>query len=120
LRTIGNILWFIGGGFLLFIGWGLAGVLCCLSFIGIPLGWQCFKIAGFLIWPFGKVIVYENVGPVSLLANILWILLLGWALALLAVTVGIIYCLTIVLIPFGLQSFKFAGLALMPFGAQVR
>ena len=57
---------------------------------------------------------------VRFLANVLWLLLFGWSLALLSGALGLVLCVTVVGIPFGLQCFKFSKLALMPFGASVR
>lgn len=119
MRIIGNILWFIFGGVLLFLLWAIAGLLCFISIIGIPLGIQCFKFASLMLSPFGRDIDYSQAGVGSLLVNVLWIVLLGWELALFSIIIGLIYCVTIIGIPFGLQSFKFAKLALMPFGARI-
>lgn len=58
MRTIGNILWVLLGGFILAIGWFISGIILCITIIGIPLGIQCFKFAGFAVWPFGREIVY--------------------------------------------------------------
>jgi len=119
MRFIGNIFWFILGGVVLAILWFLAGLICCITIIGIPLGIQCFKFASLMLWPFGRDIDFSRAGVGSFLINILWILFLGWELALSAVVIGLVYCLTIIGIPFGLQAFKFAKLALMPFGARI-
>jgi len=119
MRFIGNILWFIFGGIILAVLWFLAGLLCCITIIGIPIGLQCFKFASLMLWPFGRDIDFSRAGVGSFLLNILWILLLGWELALAAVMIGIVYSITIIGIPFGLQAFKFAKLALMPFGAKI-
>ena len=119
MTIIGNILWFLLGGFLLALGWFIAGLLCCITIIGIPLGVQCFKIAKLALFPFGKEISYDGSGVGSFLANLLWIIFFGWELALGAVTQGILFSITIIGIPFGIQCFKFARLALMPFGARV-
>lgn len=119
MRLIGNVLWFLLGGFLLAALWALAGLVCCLTIIGIPLGVQCFKFAGLALWPFGSEIIQGRTGAVSLLANILWLLFFGLELALFSAALGLLFCLTILGIPFGLQYFKFARLALMPFGARV-
>ena len=116
MKLIGNILWFVLEGMWLACGWLLSGLLMCLTIIGIPLGIQCFKLAGFVAWPFGKSIRYGG-GVGSFLLNVIWIILCGWELALFAVMIGIGWCVTIIGIPFGLQSFKLAKLALMPFGA---
>ena len=119
MKTIANLLWVIFGGLELALGWALAGLLCCLTIVGIPFGTQCFKIAGFVLWPFGRHVDYERGGAANFLLNLLWILLLGWELALASLVTGLLWCVTIVGIPFGVQAFKFAKLALLPFGARV-
>lgn len=101
------------------MSWLIAGVLWCVSIIGIPIGIQCFKFAGLAFWPFGKDIVYGG-GAVSLLANIVWLIVSGIPMAVGNAAVGIICYITIIGIPFGKQFFKIAKLSLMPFGAEVR
>ena len=56
----------------------------------------------------------------KLLGNILWILLGGPCIAIGWALVGLVLCITIIGIPFGLQSFKMAKLAMWPFGAEIR
>lgn len=119
MRTIGNLIWFILGGFVLGTLWLIAGLLCCLTIIGIPLGLQCYKFAQLIFWPFGRQVDFSRMGAVSLLGNVLWLLFLGQELALIAAILGLAFCVTIVGIPFGLQYFKFAKLALLPFGARI-
>ena len=119
MSILGNIFCFICGGFLSGLSWLIAGVLWCVSIIGIPIGIQCFKFAGLAFWPFGKDIVYGG-GAVSLLANIVWLIVSGIPMAVGNVAVGIICYITIIGIPFGKQFFKIAKLSLMPFGAEVR
>ena len=118
MSTLGNLLWFIFGGFWQGLSWLVVGLLWCFTIIGIPIGLQCFKFAGFTFFPFGKSIVYDG-HPLSLIVNILWFFFGGIPLALSAIGNGILLCLSIVGIPFGLQCFKFAKLALMPIGARV-
>lgn len=120
LQVLGNVLWVIFGGLISAIGWLLAGCLCCITIIGIPIGTQCFKFARMALCPFGKKIYYGNMGSGSVILNVIWVLLCGVELALASVVMGITCCLTIVGIPFGLQHFKFAMLALTPFGAEIR
>ena len=115
-----NILWLIFGGLLSALGWLLAGVLCCITVIGIPVGLQCFKFAKLVVTPFGKKVYFGNMSSGSVVLNVIWILLGGLALCIGFIVMGIGSCLTIIGIPFGLQHFKFAGLALMPFGAEIR
>ena len=119
MNLIGNLLFLLLGGFALSLGWALAGLLCCLTIVGIPIGIQCFKFAGLVLWPFGREIHYRQAGAVSLLANILWLVFFGLELALASAVMGLVFCVTLIGIPFGLQYFKFARLALMPFGAVI-
>ena len=120
MNFIGNIVWLIFGGILGAILWVIAGMILCITIIGIPFGIQCFKIAGFVLWPFGRQIELGGFGVGGLLLNIIWIIFLGWELAVTHLVIGLIFCVTIIGIPFGLQHFKFAQLGLMPFGAQIR
>lgn len=117
MKLIGNILWVLFGGFFLCLSWLIAGLLCCITIIGIPFGIQCFKLASLSLFPFGKNITYGNIGVGSLLGNVLWIIFLGWELALAHLFVGLFFCITIIGIPFGLQCFKLAQVSLFPFGA---
>ncbi|MGI6270478.1 MAG: YccF domain-containing protein [Candidatus Howiella sp.] len=118
MSCFGNALWFVFGGFFMALGWCLAGLFWCITIVGIPVGVQCFKFAGLALFPFGKEVVFGG-GAGSLLLNILWLLISGIPLAAEAALCGLIFCVTIVGIPFGMQCFKLAKLSLMPFGAQV-
>lgn len=118
MRIAGNILWIIFGGFMSALTWVLAGMLWCVTIIGIPVGLQCFKLASISLNPFGKEIRYEG-EAVSFLLNVVWFILSGWQLALVNFVIGILLCATIVGIPFGRQFFKLAKLSLCPFGAVV-
>lgn len=120
MSILGNILWLIFGGILAAFAWFLAGVICCITIIGIPIGLQCFKFAKMVLMPFGAKIEYGTMSSGSLILNVIWILLCGIELALHSLLLGVICCITIVGIPFGLQHFKFAMLALLPFGAEIR
>lgn len=119
MGLLGNLLWFLFGGFWIGLGWLFAGILWCITLIGIPIGMQCFKFAGLAFFPFGKEVEYGG-GVGSFLCNILWLFVSGIPLAIEALVLGIIFCITIVGLPFGLQCFKMAKLSLMPFGACVR
>jgi uncharacterized membrane protein YccF (DUF307 family) len=118
MRTLGNILWIILGGIEIAIAWALVGLICYVTIIGIPLGRQAFKMAGLTLVPFGQHVEYGGGAP-SLVMNILWVILIGWWMALAYVCAGILNMITIVGVPFGVQSFKMAKLAFWPFGAQI-
>ena len=119
MGCLGNILWFLFGGFISGLSWCLAGCLWCITIVGIPWGKQCFKFASLCFFPFGKEVEYGG-GVGSLILNIIWLCLSGIPLALESLVFGWSLCVTIVGIPFGLQHFKIAKLALMPFGARIR
>lgn len=118
MKTLGNIIWFILGGFISWLSWLVLGALWSITIIGIPIGRQCFKFAKMSAAPFGKEIVFSDRGS-SLLLNIIWLVLGGFVMVIEEVSMGIIFCLTIVGIPFGLQHFKHAKLALLPFGSRI-
>ena len=118
MGCLGNILWALCAGILLALGWAVAGLIWCLTIIGIPVGLQCFKLAGLALMPFGRD-VHSGGGAGSLLLNLCWIVFGGLELALISAIAGVVLCATVVGIPFGIQCFKLAQLALMPFGAEV-
>ena len=89
MRILGNVLWFLLAGLALAVSWFLSGLLFCITVIGIPLGLQCFKFARLALFPFGKEIVYGGPSVCGFLANVLWLLLFGWSLALLSGALGI-------------------------------
>lgn len=119
MNALGNILWLILGGLELAVAWAIIGIVLCITIVGIPLGIQAFKMAGLTLTPFGKSVVYGG-GVGSLLANIIWVVLVGIWMAIGYVIVGVLNCITVIGVPFGIQSFKMAKLALWPFGAQVQ
>jgi uncharacterized membrane protein YccF (DUF307 family) len=121
VRTLLNIIWLVLAGVWLALSYLLAGVLLCITIIGIPFGVQSFKLAGYALWPFGRALVRrENrMRGLSVVGNILWFVLAGWWLALEHLLVGILLCITIIGIPLGVASFKMAGAALVPFGKEI-
>ncbi len=121
LRTLGNVLWLVLAGVWLAIGYVVAGVINCLTVIGIPFGVQAFKLAGYALWPFGRAVV-ERPGRdagLSCLGNVIWFVFGGFWMALGHLIAGLLLCLTIVGIPLGLGCIKMAGLAIAPFGKEV-
>ncbi len=118
MGCLGNILWIIFGGAEGALAWFLYGCLWSLTIVGIPIGKQCFKYAGLTLLPFGKEVDYGG-GNMSLIANIIWMLATGIPMAIAHFMTGCALCITLIGIPFGLQQFKLAKLALMPFGTDV-
>lgn len=118
MRFLGNLIWFLFGGFESALGWLLAGLLWCCTIIGIPMGVQCFKMAGLALWPFGKE-VQNNGKAGAFILNVLWFFISGIELALCHFLLGLLFFITIIGIPFGKQHMKLAKLAIMPFGSTV-
>lgn len=119
MKLLGNLIWLLLGGLVASLGWALAGLLCCVTIIGVPFGLQCFKIARLVLWPFGKEISIGEFGFSGAIFNIIWIVCLGWELCVTHLVTGLLLCITIVGIPFGKQHFKLAALAILPFGAKI-
>ncbi|HIT66742.1 MAG TPA: YccF domain-containing protein [Candidatus Merdisoma merdipullorum] len=118
MGCLGNLLWLIFGGLASSLSWCLAGCVWCITIIGIPIGMQCFKLAYLSFCPFGKEVYYSD-SVASVLPNVIWLLVSGLVLALEHLAFGAVLCVTIIGIPFGIQHFKLAKLALMPFGAEI-
>lgn len=121
MKIAGNIIWVIFGGLGICLGYIASGLLFCISIIGIPFGIQLFKLAIVALWPFGTKISDGDgsTGCLPLFMNIIWILIGGFWICLSHVGLGILFCITIIGIPFGKQHFKMAALALTPFGKNI-
>jgi uncharacterized membrane protein YccF (DUF307 family) len=118
MKLLGNIIWALFGGLFIALYYSVVGILLCLTVVGIPFGLQLMKMAGFALWPFGHEVQAgpQDSGCLSVFMNILWIILGGIEIALTHLGLGVAFCVTIIGIPFGLQHFKMALLALVPFG----
>jgi uncharacterized membrane protein YccF (DUF307 family) len=121
VSTLGNVLWVIFAGIWLAAIYVVAGIFMLVLIITIPFGIQAFKLAGFALWPFGRHVVYgaKISSPLHIVGNIIWIIFGGISLAIWHLIAGVLLCVTIIGIPFGIQSFKMIPIALMPFGAEV-
>jgi uncharacterized membrane protein YccF (DUF307 family) len=121
MSILGNLIWFVFGGVLIFLEYIISGLLMCLTIIGIPFGVQCFKLSLLGLTPFGRTITQGQAGSgcISVLMNIIWILIGGIWIALTHLILGILFGITIVGIPFAKQHFKLASLALSPFGKRI-
>lgn len=121
---LGNILWISLGGFIGAMVSFVYGALACCTLIGIPLGLQLFKLGNLQLSPFGADIYRkqqgDKVGCICTFLNIIWIVSGGLAVAINSFILGIIFCCTIIGIPFGLQYFKIGTLMFTPFGLEVR
>ena len=104
MKTLGNIIWIVLGGIWTALWWLLVGCVFYITIIGIPLGRQAFKMASLTLAPFGKTVEYGGGAP-SLIANVVWLIFAGVPMAIAYVLAGVACCITMVAIPFGLQSF---------------
>lgn len=120
MSLLGDLIWWIFGGLVLAIIWFVIGILLMVTIIGIPFGLQCFKIAGFVLFPFGREIDLGGFGVGGFIFNLIWIIVVGWELAMAHLVAALICAITIIGIPFALQHIKLAQLAFMPFGARIR
>ncbi len=120
MRAILNLLWAVFGGFVLALQYLVAGVVLCITVVGIPFGVQCFKLAGVALFPFGKDLTDPPANPLPLALNVLWLLTAGVWIFLTHITLAISSAATIIGIPFAVQHLKFGIIALAPFGVQVR
>ncbi len=118
MRTLGNVVWLVLAGVWLAIGYVVAGLVAFLLILTIPLGVQSFKMAGYSLWPFGRAVVRDADAstPLSTVGNVVWLVLIGWQLALLHVLTAGLLALTVIGIPFAVANLKLALLALWPFG----
>lgn len=121
MHAVGNIFWLILGGILIAFLYYIVALLMCLTIIGIPFGIQLFKLGTYAMWPFGHQLVDRpnEPGCVSIVMNLIWILTGWWEIALLHVLCGLLFCITIVGIPLGMQHFRMALASIFPFGKEI-
>ena len=120
LTLVLNIIWLLTAGWALFLGYLLAGVLACIFIITIPFGLASFRIASFVIWPFGREVVDTRAGgAMSTLGNVIWFVIAGWWLALGHVGTAVAQAVTIIGIPLAWANIKLIPVTCFPFGKEV-
>ena len=120
MRTLLNLIWWVFGGFWLSVMYLIAGLLACLTVIGIPFGIACLRIARYAWWPFGRAVVDQpGAGAPSLIGNVAWLLLFGWWLALGHLTTAAAQAVTIVGIPLAIANVKLIPVSLFPLGKRI-
>jgi uncharacterized membrane protein YccF (DUF307 family) len=120
MRLILNVIWLVLCGWWMAIAYALAGIIGFILIITIPFGIAAWRIAGYVLWPFGRSVVpRQDFGVGATIGNVLWIILIGWWLALGHLTSGIMLCLTIIGIPLGLANFKMIPISLLPLGVEI-
>jgi uncharacterized membrane protein YccF (DUF307 family) len=120
LDAILNIIWLVLEGIWMAIAYVIAGIICFVLIFTIPFGIAAFRIAGYVLWPFGRAAERRpGAGLGSAIGNVLWVVLFGWWLALGHLIAGVALCLTIIGIPLGIASFKIIPITLLPLGRQI-
>lgn len=121
MSIIGNIIWLIFGGIFVFFGYLIGGIALCCTIIGIPWGFQCFKLAIFALFPFGSETrqIENDASIINLLLNIIWLIFGGIWVAINHLIWGLLLSLTIIGLPWGMQHFKMLRLAFTPFGREI-
>jgi len=115
-----NVIWLVLCGLWMALAYVVAAVICFILIITIPFGIGAFRIANYVLWPFGRTIEpRREAGAGALIGNIIWIVLFGWWLALGHLATGIAMCLTIIGIPLGIASFKIIPITLVPLGVRI-
>jgi uncharacterized membrane protein YccF (DUF307 family) len=120
VRLVLNVIWVLFGGIWLWLLYLVAGVIACVTIIGIPFGLAAFRIGWYALWPFGRTVVdHPAAGVGSTVGNVLWLLIFGWWLALGHLTTAIAQALTIVGIPLALGNLKMVPVSLFPLGKRI-
>src|SRR3954451_12770268 len=102
------------------LGYLLAAIVCFITIIGIPFGFASLRIASFALWPFGRTLVRRpSAGAGSAIGNVIWLVLCGWWLAIGHIVTGVLLCLTIIGMPFGIANFKLIPISLLPLGRDI-
>ena len=121
MNFFGNLIWLIFGGLVIAIEYFIGSIILMITIVGIPFGIQTLKMASLSLWPFGRdTVVHSRAsGCLYIIMNIIWLLTGGIWIAITHAIFGLILCITIIGIPFGLQHFKLTAIALSPFGRDI-
>ena len=120
MKTLLNIIWVVLSGFWLAIGYALAGVVCCILIVTIPWGIASFRMANYVLWPFGRQVVSKpDAGSFSFIGNVIWFIFAGLWLAIGHIMSGIALAITIIGIPFAIANFKMIPVSLAPLGKDI-
>ncbi len=120
MRTVLNVIWLVLSGIWLAIGYAVAGIVMFVLIITIPFGIASFRLAAYVLWPFGRTVVRRpDAGAASTIGNVLWFVLVGLWMAIAHVVLGVALCVTIIGIPLGLANFKLAAVAIAPLGKEI-
>ncbi|MBK5248576.1 MAG: YccF domain-containing protein [Actinomycetales bacterium] len=120
MRTILNVIWLVFAGFWLAVGYAVAGVISCVLIVTIPFGIASFRIANYVLWPFGRTVVRRgDAGVGSSIGNVIWFVVAGWWLAIGHVVTAIPLFVSIIGIPMGIANLKLIPISLTPMGREI-
>ena len=120
MKTLLNIIWFIFGGFWLALGYIFFGIIACILVVTLPAGVACFRIANYVLWPFGREVVpAPGAGAMSGISNVIWFLVAGLWLAIGHITTALAQAITIIGIPLAIANIKMIPVTCFPFGKQI-
>jgi uncharacterized membrane protein YccF (DUF307 family) len=121
MNAVGNLLWVILGGFLIFLFYLLGSIILMITIIGIPFGIQTLRMANLALFPFGREAVPTDSsgGCLQVIMNILWIMVAGIEIAIAHLVLALLFAITIIGIPFAIQHLKLAYIGLIPFGMDI-
>ena len=120
MRTLLNVIWLVFAGFWLAVGYAVAGILCCLLVVTIPFGIASFRIASYVLWPFGRTVVDKpTAGAMSTIGNLIWLVVAGFWLAIGHVVTSIPLFVSIIGIPMGVANLKLVPVSLLPLGKMI-
>lgn len=120
LQFILNIIWLLTAGLALFVAYVLAGVVACIFIVTIPFGLASFRIAGFVLWPFGReVVTTKSPTGLSTIGNVVWFIVAGLWLAIGHVLTAVAQAVTIIGLPMAWANLKLIPVTCFPFGKRV-
>lgn len=120
VKTLLNLIWFIFAGFWLALGYIFFGIIACILVVTLPAGVACFRIANYVLWPFGREVVpAPGAGAMSGISNVIWFLVAGLWLAIGHITTALAQAITIIGIPLAIANIKMIPVTCFPFGKQI-
>ncbi|MBG6122267.1 YccF domain-containing protein [Corynebacterium aquatimens] len=124
LRFVLNVIWLVTAGIWLFLSYVLAGIVACLLVVTIPFGLASFRIAGYVLWPFGREVVEVRRGGVmggvmSGVGNVVWFLIAGLWLAIGHIITAFAQAVTIIGLPMAWANLKLIPVTCFPFGKEI-
>lgn len=120
LRLILNIIWLVLCGVWMALAYCVAALICFVLIVTIPFGVASLRIAGYVLWPFGRTTVERpDAGAPSFVGNVVWVVFAGWWLALGHLVTSITLFVSIIGIPFGWANLKLIPISLMPLGREI-